>query len=394
MSALRPLPALRKLRSVMTLERAAIFVGSFCLILSLLGATMEPPELQLVSVVLGIALTCATVGAYRYPLAMTVLFLIIWITASIGTHNTYLSCVFIVPVLVAIVAYHGRVWLTAGAGLTMWVAGLIDPVSDQTTVNLPTAATWGMYVSLGIVIGSAYGHSARRYKSAMVEWDRDVRRRQNDLAEMLHNSAVSSMTVNTMQLEALSLEYAKDPKLAERLDELSDSMRSTMSEIRALTSVLRSANDDPQSVLGIGHKTGKKPTTFAKLLTEEASRLQKLNRHPNTTIMLDDFDPSFSQDVLDAVTAIVNEACINAVKYSPPGAEISLTVRPYLGWISLTISNPIATSRVADNSMSSGIGQASMHRIATTIDAKLASTEDDGNWEVTLSLPPHSYTRR
>ena len=226
----------------------------------------------------------------------------------------------------------------------------------------------------------------------MVEWNDDVKRRQSDLAETLHNSVVSNLTVNTMQLEALSLEYSKHPELAKRLDELSDSMRSSMSEVRALTKVLRNNIDGINDGMSFGSTT--KPTSFAQLISEEEERLSRLNRSPVVEVKGEEFAPEFPQEILEPIAAITTEACLNAVKYSPPGAEIVISVRPHMGWTVITITNPVAKPTSKNTEMSSGIGMSSMNRIAATMDARLDTDLESGKRELNLFLPPSAHKRR
>lgn len=226
----------------------------------------------------------------------------------------------------------------------------------------------------------------------MVEWNNDVKRRQSDLAETLHNSVISSLTVNTMQLEALSLEYASTPELSRRLDELSDAMRSSMSEIRALTKVLRSNIDGINDEFSF--KQAARPTSLAQVLAWEEGQLSKLNRTPIINVSGEDFCPQFSPSVLDSVVAITREACLNAVKYSPPGAEITVSAQPHLGWTILTICNPIAKPTSTTPETSSGIGINSMTRLAATIDARFEAGQVDDHWELTLALPPSAHEQR
>ena len=82
------------------------------------------------------------------------------------------------------------------------------------------------------------------------------------------------------------------------------------------------------------------------------------------------------------------------MKYSPPGAEITISVRPHVGWTVVTITNPIAKPTSKTTDMSSGIGMSSMTRIAATIDARLETNLESERWELTLSLPPSIHKRR
>ena len=370
----------------MTLQRTAALTAVICVALTLLGAFFTPTERQLSAAIFGVILTVITTLAFRHPLVMSVLFVTVWMSSTFAAGTPYLCYIFLTPIFIAVIAYHGKNWQTFAVGAIFWAAGLIDPSSARISVNPAAAFAWAMFISVGAVIGATFAHSAQRYKTAMVEWNADVQRRQSDLAETLHNSVVSSLTVNTMQLEALSLEYSKDPELTKRLDELSDSMRSSMSEVRALTKVLRNNIKGINDGISFGSTT--KPDSFAQLLSQEESRLSKLNRKPIMDVGAEDFAPYFPPETLDSIAAITTEACLNAVKYSPPGAEIMISVRPHLGWTVITISNPVSKPTSTNADMSSGIGMASMSRIAATIDARVDTKLERNQWELTLSLPP------
>ena len=82
------------------------------------------------------------------------------------------------------------------------------------------------------------------------------------------------------------------------------------------------------------------------------------------------------------------------MKYSPPGAEIIISVRPHLGWTLVSITNPVAKPTTTNADMSSGIGLSSMTRIAATIDARVDTNLDEGRWVLTLSLPPSTHKAR
>ena len=385
-------PLHQRIRAAMTLQRTAALTAVICVALTLLGAFLTSTEYQLSAAVLGLALTAIATSAYRWPLSMSAAFVITWAIATLLARTPLVSSIFLAPVFLAVVAYHGKHIRTIAIGLVLWLCGLVDPVELTLSLHPAPALTWGMLIGVGGVIGAIFAHSADRYRSAMMEWNDDVKRRQSDLAETLHNSVVSNLTVNTMQLEALSLEYSKQPELVRKLDALSDSMRSSMSEVRALTKVLRNNIDGVNDGMSFGTTT--KPTSFAQLISEEEERLQRLNRAPVVEVRGEEFAPEFPQEILDPIAAITTEACLNAVKYSPPGAEITISVRPHVGWTVVTITNPIAKPTSKNTAMSSGIGMSSMTRIAATIDSHLETNLDSGRWELTLSLPPSLHKRR
>lgn len=385
-------PLHQRVRAAMTLQRTAALTAVICVALTLLGAFLTSTEYQLSAAVLGLALTAIATTAYRWPLSMSAAFVITWAIATLLARTPLVSSIFLAPVFLAVVAYHGKHIRTIAIGLVLWLCGLVDPVELTLSLHPAPALTWGMLIGVGGVIGAIFAHSADRYRSAMMEWNDDVKRRQSDLAETLHNSVVSNLTVNTMQLEALSLEYSKQPELVRKLDALSDSMRSSMSEVRALTKVLRNNIDGVNDGMSFGTTT--KPTSFAQLISEEEERLQRLNRAPVVEVRGEEFAPEFPQEILDPIAAITTEACLNAVKYSPPGAEITISVRPHVGWTVVTITNPIAKPTSKTTDMSSGIGMSSMTRIAATIDARLETNLESERWELTLSLPPSLHKRR
>ena len=382
----------QRIRAAMTLQRTAALTAVICVALTLLGAFFTPTEHQLSAAVLGLILTVTTILAFRHPLLMSVFFVAVWMGSTFAVGTPYLCYIFLTPIFIAVIAYHGKNWQTFGIGAVFWAAGLIDPSTAQISVNPAPAFAWAMFIGVGAVIGATFAHSAQRYKTAMVEWNADVQRRQSDLAETLHNSVVSSLTVNTMQLEALSLEYSKNQELARRLDELSDSMRSSMSEVRALTKVLRNNIEGINDGISFGSTT--KPDTFAQLLSREESRLSKLNRQPVMEVSTEEVAPRFPPETLNSIAAITTEACLNAVKYSPPGAEIVISVRPHLGWTVITISNPVSKPTSTNADMSSGIGMASMSRIAATIDARVDTKFENNRWALSLSLPPSAQKAR
>lgn len=387
-----PLPFRHRLRAAMTLQRTAALIAIICLALTLFAAFLTPTKHQLSAAIVGVILTAITTAAYRYPKTMAVGFLAIWIIAILTVGIPYASSVFLAPVFLAVFAFRSTKWQSILLCAVFWLVGLVDPGTLRLVLDPTPALVWGIFLVISTFIGSSLAHSARRYKTVMVEWNNDVKRRQSDLAETLHNSVISSLTVNTMQLEALSLEYASTPELSRRLDELSDAMRSSMSEIRALTKVLRSNIDGINDELSF--KQEPHPTNFAQVLAWEEGQLSKLNRTPIIKVSGEDFCPQFSPSVLDSVEAITREACLNAVKYSPPGAEITVSAQPHLGWTILTIRNPIAKPTSTTPETSSGIGINSMTRLAATIDARLEAGRVDDHWELTLALPPSAHKQR
>lgn len=387
-----PHPFRHRLRAAMTLQRTAALVAITCVALTLFAAFLTPPQHQLSAAIIGVLLSVIITAAYRYPKIMAVGFLAIWMSAILTVGIPYASCVFLAPVFLAVFAFHSTKWQSILLCAAFWLAGLVDPGTLRLVFAPTPALVWGIFLVISTFIGSSLAHSARRYKTAMVEWNNDVKRRQSDLAETLHNSVISSLTVNTMQLEALSLEYASTPELSRRLDELSDAMRSSMSEIRALTKVLRSNIDGIDDELSFKHSP--RPTNLAQLLAWEEGQLSKLNRTPIIKVSGGDFCPQFRPSVLDPVVAITREACLNAVKYSPPGAKITVSAQPHMGWTLMSIRNPIAKPTSNTPETSSGIGINSMTRLAATIDARLEAGRVDDHWELTLALPPSAHEQR
>ena len=154
----------------------------------------------------------------------------------------------------------------------------------------------------------------------------------------------------------------------------------------ALTKVLRNNIEGVSDGISFGSST--KPDSFAQLLSQEETRLSRLNRKPLVEVSAEDFAPHFPPKTLDSIAAITTEACLNAVKYSPAGAEIVISVRPHLGWTVITITNPVSKPTSTNADMSSGIGMASMSRIAATIDARVDAKLEHNQWELSLFLPP------
>ena len=88
----------QRIRAAMTLQRTAALTAFFCVVLALLGAFFSPTEDQLLSAVLGLVLTVITTCAYRWPISMSVTFVVVWVAATLLTKTPFISSVFLAPI--------------------------------------------------------------------------------------------------------------------------------------------------------------------------------------------------------------------------------------------------------------------------------------------------------
>ena len=117
-------PIHQRIRAAMTLQRTAALTAFFCVILAFLGAFFSPTEDQLSSALLGLTLTVVTTCAYRWPINMSVAFVVIWVAATLLTKTPFISSVFLAPIFLAVIAYHGHHGRTFLIGMVLWLGGL------------------------------------------------------------------------------------------------------------------------------------------------------------------------------------------------------------------------------------------------------------------------------
>ena len=106
----------QRIRAAMTLQRTAALTAVICVALTLLGASFTPTEHQLSAAVLGLILTVTTTLAFRHPLLVSVIFVAVWMGSTFAVGTPYLCYIFLTPILIAVIAYHGKNWQTFGIG--------------------------------------------------------------------------------------------------------------------------------------------------------------------------------------------------------------------------------------------------------------------------------------
>lgn len=358
--------------------------GITVLIINLL---LQPGVAHPVVVLSGAALVVFTLTAFRYPIISSVLFIAVFLTIATSDYRL-VSSVLLAPVLAGVVAFHGRPALATVVSLCLWAIGVIDPRDFEQSTSAQGIIVWGVFVLAGTLFGWLAGRYQRNHERLVEEWTEDLERHRKALALTLHDSVASSLTATAMRSEALALERADDSALAEELNEIGASVRSAMMETRALMKVL-STND-----MDALHTDSASPSTFRAICDMVADRLKSVGLQVEVAELTPVASLRFNARTLRAIADILNEASINAIKYSKPGSTVTILITRRKNTVAISMENEMTTPD-ADRSIlpltpsafSSGLGLPSITELATTVDGKVHTENDGRSWTLTLTLP-------
>lgn len=200
---------------------------------------------------------------------------------------------------------------------------------------------------------------------------RQMRRRQVEVASLLHDTIAADLTALIVRLEALAI---STPKQEQALRQCAATARRSISGIRALVYELNAqAVDHPQATV----------PTLTMTLMKMARTLQEHGFHVESTTTIS-VDP-VAESINKAFNQCLSEASANIIKYAAPHSTVNIAATAEAKEVIIVISNTYTLGRRRANS--SGFGLASMRRTIATVGGEMTLDNTDNYWSITFHVP-------
>ncbi|WP_154795301.1 sensor histidine kinase [Occultella kanbiaonis] len=276
------------------------------------------------------------------------------------------------------------------------VAGAVLPVVAATFAALPWhTGGWGRFatnvitaisvcalvVVFGILIHQWQQSRAELLKQQEIAATAQERRllmeERNRIARELHDVVAHGLSVISIQASTLQYRIEDVPaEVVAELDDITDSARSALVEMRGLLAVLR--QEDGENLLA------PQPTmSFVPTLIESTRRgAESVRLHVEGELD----DPRVSEATSLSVYRIVQEALSNALRHAPGSdIEVSIAITPEHVFVEVLNSAPTASVRATEGH---GFGLRGMHERASFVRGSLtAEPTPEGGFVVHAMLP-------
>ena len=318
-------------------------------------------------------------------------------TVSVATWVYWMSDytkAFDAAILVALyttVAHHDnrrRAWATSAFfALTSVMIVIFGIVSDEDDVDISTLLGVVTIFTVGMVMGEAvrnrraYQHeleqkAARAQAEAAAEADRAVAEERTRIARELHDVVAHSMSVMVVQAGAARRVLQSDPDRAEQaLSAIEDTGRSSLTEMRRVLGILRTANDEREL----------SPQPTLDDFTELVASCSEAGVDVHLVVEGDERPLSAGLEL--AVFRIVQEALTNVVKHSAADrAEVRLSYQS--DTLRVTVVDAGRGAAAAPAAPGTGNGLVGMRERVELFDGSLVTgPRPGGGYQVVASLP-------
>lgn len=247
--------------------------------------------------------------------------------------------------------------------------------------------------TLLFVIAYAIGMMRSRYKEqrrrATIESNRALEEQRLELATVLHDSTAKSFTRVTMLAQALAIEQeGSDEKLEESLEDIAETSREGLLQLRQLLSLLKSADDESSLTSAIGQD--ERVPSMNKVLQQAKDELQEAGFNVSLATKIET-EPSLTQ-ISEVISPALSEFCTNIQKYGEPQTNVHiLALSNEEDGFTLDISNQISKALphfLPRAMLSSGLGLSSLHRRVRPWDGSITSEREGNVWNCKLHMPP------
>ncbi len=284
-------------------------------------------------------------------------------------------------VIVVIALRHHWLWAaavwSAGAVLTVGaflvIAGEIpDGGLANAIVLASVSAGLGMLAILGRLWMRNLGRAERaeRVSAEELQRRRDLEER-NRIARELHDVVAHSMSV--INVQSTTARYRKPgipPEIQQEFDDIAESSRQALNEMRALLSLLR---------------TGEVPTAPVPTVADIPDLIEA-TRASGAQISYSGPDTTVSPAVGLTAFRVVQEGLSNALRHSP-GSTVDVTVATEAGAVTVQVLNSAPVSD-EENAPGSGLGLAGIRERVTTVGGTVeAGPRAEGGYRLYARIP-------
>ena len=247
--------------------------------------------------------------------------------------------------------------------------------------------------TLLFVIAYAIGMMRSRYKEqrrqATIESNRALEEQRLELATVLHDSTAKSFTRVTMLAQALAIEReGTDEKLEESLEDIAETSREGLLQLRQLLSLLKSADKESSLTSAIGQD--ERVPSMNRVLQQAKDELQEAGFNVSLATSIET-EPSLTQ-ISEVISPALSEFCTNIQKYGESQTNVHiLALGNEEDGFTLDISNQISKALphfLPRAMLSSGLGLSSLHRRVRPWDGSITSEREGNVWNCKLHMPP------
>ncbi|MEJ6549890.1 histidine kinase [Corynebacterium sp. USCH3] len=388
----RLLPLLRASR----VTRLGVVETVLAVALTLVEPLETPGTASTGAVVVALLTLVLVAGAARFPVAASMLSLLLVLSTFITDGTVPLYSIFFTMLIVEIVAASGQILLAGSLALAHWALSAVDPQAGTVSTDVAALTIVALVLAAAHMIGWSRASHRRQQEKLRASLAAHERQQRLELARELHDSVATSLTSVVMQAQALTLlpsaggdtdgDAGADTSADTRhrgLESISETSRTALSNLRTMLQLLNERPDHPSFR---ARSDGPSPDhaldrTLARIRQEldahslelcakidlppDVARSVNTPRGPSTTA-----GPGTSVD-LDTMVKVLTEMTSNAAKHSPPHSTVSLTCTVQDDKFVVTMVNPVHRTagppgaRPAGASggdlFSSGMGLGSMH---------------------------------
>ena len=366
---------------------ADLWVLVASLVVVALNFLLEPQEVRLFTILMGLALSILLAAAVKFPRITAPLFIVTLLIATLFSSTEFAAFTIMAPVFCGVIAYSGRLWLTIMCTALLGGWGMLDPAGDTLATSLKTTdpmavVIWTLFLSAATALGWFLGYKDRQRRDLTEEWRRELETKQGQLAESLHDNVASSLTSVVMKSETLGLQIdalrkrqpetgatlssddLADLRMRESLDFIAEEGRTAMTQLRELLNALTTT--DWQKPGNPALRPAESVEQAIRLLKNHGFTVQFRDEARATSLSSREFAallPDGNQQRMLIQRALF-EGATNILKYAKPKSTVEFAIRSSRRRVTLYLRN---LCKAADEPpakrktiMSSGLGLESL----------------------------------
>lgn len=232
--------------------------------------------------------------------------------------------------------------------------------------------------AVGIGHFRASTHRIQKHQQAVQQQlQHDLR---TSIARYLHDNMARTLTMISMHAE-LARVNVNDPDTQQKLDNIADSGRSAIEDLRQLVAhLVYTQPAETETMLGSWNtaSVGTSISAAAKMLRDAGYSLNHTGINP---------DRRLSREVETAFALAFNEVTANLVKHAPPNADVDISTAEDGQYFIVVVSNSCGSGLNTRSGMGSGIGIDSITARMDTVGGHASFATTKELWQVTLSVP-------
>lgn len=286
-------------------------------------------------------------------------------TAATDQDPNLLALTSLVTIAVITAQNHIKTALILSAAVI--IVGFYDPQAEAISFDTPSLMVFGLLTATAFGTGWWTNTTLKREK----ERQRVIRRRQQELAGLLHDTVAADLTSLIVRLEALAI---TNPDQAPQIKQCADTARKSMRDTRQLLHELGAP---------VGRPSNETTPALATTLTNTS---EKLKEHGFTVELSNELTSVPSAESFNkAMSQALSEAATNIIKYGSTRQPVILSAVSTPLNVSVTISNGYRSGHSRGNSSKLGLG--SMERTIAAVGGRMRLNRSDSQWSLTFTAP-------